>query len=56
MPELPEVETVKNSLNDLILNKVIKSVTVRYERIIQNVSIDYFEKSLVNEKIIEVKS
>lgn len=36
MPELPEVETVKNSLIELVLNKKIKDVSVFYDRIIQN--------------------
>ncbi len=40
MPELPEVETVKNSLKELVLNKKIVSVDVYYDRIIQNVPID----------------
>ena len=35
MPELPEVETVKKSLQELVLNKVIKEVVVNYDRIIQ---------------------
>lgn len=55
MPELPEVETVKNSLNDLIIGKVIKSVVVNYPRIIQNVNISEFIDSLVGEEIKEVK-
>ncbi|MDP5274446.1 DNA-formamidopyrimidine glycosylase [Chengkuizengella axinellae] len=35
MPELPEVETVKRTLNELILNKTIDHVTVQLPRIIQ---------------------
>lgn len=35
MPELPEVETVKTTLNTLIKGKKIKSVTVRLARIIR---------------------
>lgn len=55
MPELPEVETVKRSLNDLVIGKVIKKVCVRYSRIIQNVSTLEFESSLVNEEIKEIR-
>ena len=55
MPELPEVETVKNSLNDLIIGKVIKSVVVNYPRIIQNVNTSEFINLLVGEEIKEVK-
>ena len=39
MPELPEVETVKNTLKELVLNKKIESVDVFYGRIIDNVDI-----------------
>ncbi|MFU1798474.1 DNA-formamidopyrimidine glycosylase [Paenibacillus azoreducens] len=35
MPELPEVETVKNTLNQLVKGKVIDHVTVNLVRIIQ---------------------
>ena len=35
MPELPEVETVKRTLNELITGKTIESVEVRLPRIIQ---------------------
>ncbi|QAY66557.1 DNA-formamidopyrimidine glycosylase [Paenibacillus protaetiae] len=35
MPELPEVETVKRTLNELITGKRIRSVTVKLPRIIQ---------------------
>lgn len=35
MPELPEVETVKRTLNELIKGKQIQNVTVRLPRIIQ---------------------
>ena len=36
MPELPEVETVRRSLIDLIIGKKIKSIDVYYERIIDS--------------------
>lgn len=35
MPELPEVETVKRTLNELVKGKQIQNVTVRLARIIQ---------------------
>ena len=34
MPELPEVETVKNKLKKLVLNKQIKKVNILYPKII----------------------
>ena len=35
MPELPEVETVKNKLKKLVLNKKIVAVNIRYNNIIE---------------------
>lgn len=55
MPELPEVETVKNSLKELILGKKIESVDVYYERIIQNVKVSDFKNSLINEHFKDIR-
>ena len=46
MPELPEVETVKNSLKELIIGKKILNVKVFYERMIQNINTNEFELKL----------
>lgn len=54
MPELPEVETVKNTLKELVLNKRIESVEVYYERIIQNVSVSCFKESLKGEEFLDI--
>lgn len=54
MPELPEVETVRRSLVDLVKNRTIKSVDVIYGRIIQDVPIDEFKEKLKNEKINDI--
>jgi len=35
MPELPEVETVRRTLENLILNKIVTKIEVRYPKIIQ---------------------
>ena len=40
MPELPEVETVKETLKRKVLNKTIKDVRVIYPNIIENVDIN----------------
>ena len=55
MPELPEVETVKNSLKELIINKTISKVTINYTRIIQNCETFEFENNLVNQTFVDVK-
>lgn len=50
MPELPEVETVKNTLKELTLNKTIKSVEVLRTQTIEGDSTK-FAKFLANETI-----
>ncbi len=50
MPELPEVETVKNSLKKQILNKKIKYAKVYYDNIVNNK--EMFENNL-KDNIIE---
>lgn len=52
MPELPEVETVKNVLKELTLGKTIKSVDVLRKQTIEN-DVGEFTKYLVNETIID---
>lgn len=54
MPELPEVETVKKGLQELIVGEEITSVTVYYERIIQNTTIPDFCESLIGQKIVDI--
>lgn len=55
MPELPEVETVKNTLKKNILNKKIKDIKVYFPKIIRNVSNDEFRNKLINQEFIDVK-
>ena len=55
MPELPEVETVRNSLKEVILNKKIKDIVVRYDKIIENVSVEEFKESLIGQEFIDIK-
>lgn len=55
MPELPEVETVKRGLIDIVLNKKITSVDVYYDRIIQNVSTTEFKEKLQGQTFKEIK-
>ena len=55
MPELPEVETVKNTLKNQIINKQIKTVKVYYPGIIANKQPKDFIKELENETIQDIK-
>ena len=45
MPELPEVETVRRSLEKLILGKKISSVEIRYPKMIKT-DLDEFRKEV----------
>ena len=54
MPELPEVEIVKQSLNKKIKQKKVKKVIVRNRNLRFKIPIN-FTKSLIDQEIIEVK-
>lgn len=54
MPEIPEIETVKNLLSSKVLGKTIKSITVNRSKAL-NVSVDEFNKALVNQNIVSVR-
>lgn len=45
MPELPEVETVKETLKKQILNQKILDVVVNYPNIIEKPSVEEFIKN-----------
>ena len=55
MPELPEVETVKNGLKKKILNKKITNCKVLYEGIIAYPSKEDFITNIANQTINEIK-
>jgi len=54
MPELPEVETVKEKLKKLVLNKKISSVDIYWDNIVVT-NQDEFKKVLVNKVIKDIK-
>ena len=51
MPELPEVETVKNSLKKRLLGKKIMNVKVMYSNIIEFPSVSEFERKIKGQTI-----
>lgn len=55
MPELPEVETVKEILKKQIIGKKIVNVEVYYENIVENIKICDFTSELKNETIVDIK-
>ncbi|HPE14992.1 MAG TPA: DNA-formamidopyrimidine glycosylase [Bacilli bacterium] len=54
MPELPEVETVKNTLKKHILGKEIKEIKVYYPKIIEYPSVKELQAQIKNKKIIDI--
>ena len=54
MPELPEVETVKNVLKPIVIGKTIKSIDVLRATIIQNKPIESFVNGLVGETFLDI--
>lgn len=54
MPELPEVETVKNTLKKLVLNKTIVEINVRYNNIIAYPDVEEFKKQILNQTIEDI--
>ncbi len=54
MPEIAEVETVRNTLKERILNKKIKDVEVFYEPIVES-NIKDFKKDLLGKSFIDIK-
>lgn len=55
MPELPEVETVKESLKRQILNQQIEKLEVYYPSILAYPSVEEFEKKIVGETIQDIQ-
>ncbi|KRM91843.1 DNA-formamidopyrimidine glycosylase [Fructilactobacillus florum] len=53
MPELPEVETVRNGLTELVVGATIKKVEVLYPKMI-NLDADQFIKKLTNKEILKI--
>lgn len=54
MPEMPEVETVRQTLRKLVLNKEIKDISVFYDRIIQDKDKEQFKSNLIGKRIVEI--
>ncbi len=55
MPELPEVETVRQVLRTKILNKQIDKVNVIYEGIIKDDTVEDFINKIKNQTILEIE-
>ncbi|MDD3453660.1 MAG: DNA-formamidopyrimidine glycosylase [Bacilli bacterium] len=54
MPELPEVETVKNALKKRVLNLKIKDINIIYKNIIEFPDVETFKKNIINQVILDI--
>lgn len=55
MPELPEVETVRNTLKNLVVGRKICDIEIKYTGIIRDVSVLEFKNKLINQKINDIE-
>lgn len=55
MPELPEVETVKEILKKQILNKKIINIDVYYETMLENTTKKHFISKLIDEEFVRIE-
>jgi len=55
MPELPEVETVKNTLKNFIIGRKITDIIIRYDKIIKFPSVDEFSSKILNERFTDIR-
>ncbi len=55
MPELPEVETVRQTLKNYLINKKITDVIIYYDAIIKNIDLEEFKKSIINQSFSDIR-
>lgn len=55
MPELPEVETVRLTLKNLIVGKTIDQVIVRYDKMIKGMDVSTFQNQLIGETLRDIE-
>lgn len=55
MPELPEVETVRNVLKLWVNGKSIKDSSIFYERVLENIAFNDFKDKIINQHIHDVE-
>ena len=55
MPELPEVETVKNTLKKQVLGKKIVGVNIFYPNLIEYPTCEEFKKQIINQTIVDMQ-
>lgn len=53
MPELPEVETVRQQLKPLLIGRTIQSVTILYDKVIKT-PLESFKKKIINQRFQDI--
>ena len=54
MPELPEVETVRRGLTNLVAGRTVESTEVRWEKIVGGLTAEEFYQALRNQTILKI--
>lgn len=54
MPELPEVETVKETLKPLLVGKKITDIIINYDKILDEITPEQFKEKLIGEVFQEI--
>lgn len=55
MPELPEVDTVKETLKQYVIGKKITDVLVRYSKVIRYPNVEDFKKEIINQTFTDIR-
>lgn len=55
MPELPEVETVRQVLKGWTINRTIVKTDIFYNNVLENIGYEEFNSKIVNQKIYDIK-
>ena len=54
MPELPEVETIKNELSPHVLGRAVKSVDIFWDKMVRRPSLAAFKRGVIGKKILRL--
>jgi len=54
MPELPEVETVKNTLKPQLIGQKITNINIHYEKMIKDITPETFTQNLLDQQFIDI--
>src|SRR5699024_6314429 len=54
MPELPEVETIKSTLNQLVIGNTIEEVNVYWPKIVKEPDSEQYKYLLIDQTILDI--